>query len=167
VTAYLTKPIRQSELRQALLMALGQKSSDMAAVERFPTQSCGASQSCLRVLLAEDNMVNQRLAMRLLQKHGHHVTVVGNGLEALTALAEYAFDLVLMDVQMPEMDGFEATRLIRISEQQRGGRTPIIAMTAHAMKGDRERCLAAGMDDYLTKPIHMEELFDAIARCLP
>jgi len=118
----------------------------------------------LRILIAEDNPVNTRLAMRLVEKHGHHGVAVGTGREALLALEGEAFDLVLMDVQMPEMDGFEATQNIREREKGTGKHLPIIAMTAHAMTGDRERCLAAGMDDYVTKPVNKDMLFAAIDR---
>jgi CheY-like chemotaxis protein len=129
------------------------------------------------VLLAEDNVVNQKLAVYLLQKQGHRVTVVGNGREALAALGltdwggprpdEGPFDIVLMDVQMPEMGGFEATGAIRAHERKTGGHVPVIALTAHAMKGDREECLAAGMDDYLAKPIHANDLLGLLARLFP
>ncbi len=124
----------------------------------------------LRLLLVEDNPVNQRLAVRLLEKHGHRVAVAGNGREALTALAAEPFDVVLMDVQMPEMDGLEATVAIRRLETEgclAQPRVPIVAMTAHALSGDRERCLAAGMDDYVSKPIQAAALLDAIGRALP
>jgi two-component system, sensor histidine kinase and response regulator len=111
--------------------------------------------------LAEDNPINQKLATRLLEKHGYRVQVAGSGQEAVTLSAQQKFDVILMDVQMPVIDGFQATALIR--EQERGRqRTPIIALTAHAMKGDRERCLEAGMDGYISKPIRSAELFDAI-----
>ncbi len=116
------------------------------------------------ILLAEDNVVNQRVATGLLEKRGHVVVVAHNGREATQAVATQRFDLVLMDVQMPEMDGIEATRVIRREEAARNEYTPIVAMTAHAMKGDRERCLEAGMDDYLTKPIQVKELLMAIDR---
>jgi two-component system sensor histidine kinase/response regulator len=125
---------------------------------RYPVAYPADSSAHLRVLLAEDNAVNQRLAMRLLEKRGHRVTVAGNGREALEALEKEKFDLVFMDVQMPEMDGLEATAVIRENEKSSGRHQPIIALTAHAMKGDREKCLAAGMDGYLTKPIRPPEL---------
>jgi CheY-like chemotaxis protein len=118
----------------------------------------------LGVLLAEDNVVNQRVAARILEKQGHEVTVVDTGRKAVEALQRQRFDVVLMDVQMPELTGFEATALIRHAEAGTGRHTPIIAMTAHALAGDRERCLAAGMDDYVSKPIRTDELLAAIAR---
>jgi CheY-like chemotaxis protein/HPt (histidine-containing phosphotransfer) domain-containing protein len=121
----------------------------------------------LRVLLAEDNAVNQKLMVRLLQKWGHQVAVAVNGKEALAAIAKEHFDLVLMDVQMPEVGGFEATAALRAREQETGGHLRVVAMTAHAMKGDRERCLAAGMDDYLPKPIQAHELLAVIERAVP
>jgi two-component system, sensor histidine kinase and response regulator len=112
----------------------------------------------LTVLLAEDNLVNQRLVVRLLEKSGHRVVVAGTGLEALQALEKGSFDLVLMDVQMPEMDGLEATAVIREKEKSSGLHQPVVALTAHAMKGDREKCMAGGMDGYLSKPIRPQEL---------
>jgi signal transduction histidine kinase/CheY-like chemotaxis protein len=118
----------------------------------------------LRVLLAEDNAVNQKIASRFLEKEGHHVTLASDGRQALAALDRENFDVVLMDVQMPEMDGFEATAVIRVRERDTGKRLPIIAMTAHAMKGDRERCLAAGMDSYITKPIMAPELIEVLEK---
>jgi len=121
----------------------------------------------LRVLLAEDNPVNQRLAVRLLEKRGHSVVVARNGKEAVARIQESDFDLVLMDVQMPEMNGFEATAAIRALEARSGRHLPIIAMTAHAMKGDRERCLEAGMDGYLSKPIRSEDLYRALEGVVP
>ncbi len=121
----------------------------------------------LRLLLAEDNAVNQRLAVSLLEKRGHQVVVAGNGREALAALDGTPFDAVLMDVQMPEMDGFEATAVIRAREEATGAHLPIIAMTAHALKGDRERCLEAGMDGYVTKPLRPQELFRVLEGLAP
>jgi CheY-like chemotaxis protein len=119
-------------------------------------------ESPLRILLAEDSLVNQRLAVRLLEREGHSVVVVDNGLDAVRALESENFDLVLMDVQMPVMDGFEATAAIRANERERGTHVRIIALTAHAMKGYREQCLSAGMDDYLTKPIRPEDLYHSL-----
>jgi len=114
--------------------------------------------TALEILLAEDNAVNQRLATRLLQKRGHRVTVVGNGREAVELLERSSYDLVLMDVQMPLLDGIAATTLIREREKETGIHQPIVALTAYAVKGDQDRCLAAGMDGYLPKPIRPEEL---------
>ena len=121
----------------------------------------------LRVLLAEDNAVNRMVAVRLLEKRGHTVVAVENGREALHALDREPFDVVMMDVQMPEMDGLEATAAVRAREGVRGGHVPIVALTAHAMKGDRERCLEAGMDAYVSKPVNAEELFATLARLVP
>lgn len=121
----------------------------------------------VRILLAEDNAVNQKLALRLLSKHGFDVAAVTTGQQALDALASDRYDLVLMDVQMPELDGLEATRRLRQREGTEGGHVPVIAMTAHAMMGDRERCMAAGMDGYITKPIQIDTLLAAITDSLP
>ena len=165
IAAYLIKPVRQSELVDAILSLLGQASRERADV--ITRHSLREARRKLRILLAEDNLVNQNLVVRLLGKAGHNVVVAGNGKEALAALAKAgpgAFDLVLMDVQMPEMDGFEAAAAIRKIERGTGTHLPIVAMTAHAMKGDRERCLAAGMDGYLPKPVKREELIDAVER---
>jgi CheY-like chemotaxis protein/HPt (histidine-containing phosphotransfer) domain-containing protein len=118
----------------------------------------------LRVLVAEDNAPNQTLVTALLQQRGHVVVLAPNGRKAVARSAEQPFDVVLMDVQMPEMDGFEATRAIRERERLTGGHLPIVAMTAHAMAGDRERCLQAGMDGYVSKPLRPDELIDAIER---
>src|SRR5277367_1128591 len=160
VAAYLLKPIRQSELREAVARVLGARQEDGAIplITRFSLQDAREPDAYLSVLLAEDNLVNQRLAVRLLEKRGHRVAVAATGLEALAALEKEKFDLVLMDVQMPEMDGLEATAAIRAKEKGTGMRQAVVALTAHAMKGDREKCLAAGMDGYLTKPIRPQEL---------
>jgi len=160
VSAYLLKPIRQSELREAVARVLGARERDgaMPLVTRFSVQDAREPDAYLRVLLAEDNLVNQRLAVRLLEKRGHRVAVAATGLEVLLALEKESFDLVLMDVQMPVMDGLEATSAIREKERATGRRQAVVALTAHAMKGDREKCLAAGMDGYLTKPIRPQEL---------
>jgi PAS domain S-box-containing protein len=159
VAAYLLKPIRQSELREAIARVLGAQ-EHKGAIPLITRYSLGdaVERKALRVLVAEDNAVNQRLASRMLEKRGHRVTVTANGLEAVEALANGNFDLILMDIQMPEMDGFEATAAIRTREKRDGTHIPIIALTANAMKGDRERCLAAGMDGYLSKPIVPREL---------
>jgi two-component system, sensor histidine kinase and response regulator len=122
------------------------------------------SRGKLRILLAEDNMVNQRLAFRLLEKQGHVIVLANNGQEALDHLLKDSFDLILMDVQMPDVDGLEATREIRKREVSTGKHIPIVAMTAHAMEGDRERCIEAGMDDYISKPIKASMLFEVIER---
>jgi two-component system, sensor histidine kinase and response regulator len=120
----------------------------------------------LQILLVEDNPINQKVATSILQKAGHFVTLAGNGKEALQQINGHDFDLVLMDIQMPEMDGLEATVAIRVLEQQTGEHIPIVALTAHAMKGDRERCLEAGMDGYVTKPVQAAILFQAMAEAL-
>jgi CheY-like chemotaxis protein len=163
ITAYLSKPVRQSELREAIARAFGAKEQEgiIPLTMQFSVQDGRDPAAFLSVLLVEDNAVNQRLAARLLEKRGHRVVVAANGREALAALESNSFDLVLMDVQMPEMDGIEATAAIRKKEQLSGKHQAVIALTAHAMKGDQERCLAAGMDGYLGKPIRTQEL-DAI-----
>jgi two-component system, sensor histidine kinase and response regulator len=163
VAAYLLKPIRQNELREAIVRVLGTRKHKAAAplVTRFSLEGAQIPASGLRILLAEDNAVNRMLATRILEKKGHKVVATINGVEALAALEKNKFDLVLMDVQMPEMDGFTATAAIRLKEKTTGLHQPIVAMTAHAMKGDEERCLSTGMDGYMSKPIRQEEL-DAI-----
>src|SRR5205823_3426847 len=148
IAAYLTKPVTQDELWDATLMSLG-AISQTAASALVTRHTVREHCQRLRVLLAEDNIVNQRLAVRLLEKWGHTVTVVSTGKEVLIALAQQSCDLVLMDVQMPEMDGLEATMAIRVQERSTGTHLPIIAMTANAMQGDAEQCLAAGMDAYI------------------
>jgi PAS domain S-box-containing protein len=171
VAGYLTKPIKQSELLDAISTALGTspKRGREAASRREPTPRTGAASAArpLRLLLAEDNATNRVLALALLQKEGHSVAVAASGTEVLDVLARESFDAVLMDVQMPEMDGFEATAHIRAQEHGTGRHLPIIAMTAHAMKGDRERCLAAGMDGYVSKPVRAQELYQALAALEP
>jgi two-component system sensor histidine kinase/response regulator len=164
VSAYLLKPIRQSELRGAILRVLsaGDQKMQLPLVTRYTLHDTAVPPVSLRILLAEDNLVNQRLAMRLLEKRGHQVTIAGNGQEAVTATEKNTFDLVLMDLQMPEMDGFQATAALRDREMGTGIHLPVIALTAHALKGDRERCLEAGMDGYLSKPIRPEELDAAL-----
>jgi len=161
ISGYLVKPVKQSELFDAILMALGHPPEGrIPVITRYSIQE---ARRRLNILLAEDNVVNQRLAAKILEKRGHRVVVASNGKEAIEKLEGERFDLVLMDVQMPEMDGLEATRQIRNAEFGMGN-IPIVAMTAHAMKEDRERCLAAGMDDYLSKPVNAEELFTVIEK---
>ena len=166
IDAYLTKPINPSELQETILRALGNRALPASPAADAVADGAATIRQ-LRILLAEDNLVNQRLAVRVLERMGHAVDVVEDGHGALRAIADRRFDLVFMDVQMPGMDGFEATQTIRARETDRGGRVPIVAMTAHAMKGDRERCLAAGMDDYLTKPFDAAGLRRVLARFFP
>jgi len=156
----LTKPVKQSTLLDAITAAVaGTGPAPTAATEPLPT-----AERSLRVLLAEDGLVNQKVAVQLLQRRGHRATVATNGREAVEAWEKDrgAFDLILMDIQMPEMDGYEATATIRAKEKQTGRHIPIIAMTANAMKGDRDTCLAAGMDGYVAKPVRAKELYEAI-----
>ena len=164
---YLTKPVQKAELLAAISEIFGKKGSLPAVpVTGSPVPVPGSDGGC-RVLLAEDNLVNQKVGVNLLQKLGHIVTIASTGKEAVDLLARQPFDLVLMDLQMPEMDGLEATAAIRQIEKLTGKHTAIIAMTAHAMKGDRERCIAAGLDDYIAKPINHRELLDVIRRNRP
>jgi two-component system sensor histidine kinase/response regulator len=165
IARHLMKPITQAELWDAILTALG--SAAYAAPPTVSSLTESAPDHPLRILLAEDNRVNQRVALHTLEKQGHTVVVVGDGQAALTALAQAPFDLVLMDIQMPILDGLAATAAIRAQEQTQGTHVPIIAMTAHAMRGDRERCLAAGMDGYVTKPLKAADLAAAIAQIRP
>jgi signal transduction histidine kinase/DNA-binding response OmpR family regulator len=162
VAAYLSKPVSQSELFDAIVRVLAAPGSQASPL-LITRHSLREVKRGLRVLLVEDNAVNQRLASRLLEKRGYDVTVTGNGCEALAALDKEEFDIALMDVQMPEMDGLEATAAIRAREKATGRHLRIIAMTAHAMEGDREQCLAAGMDDYISKPIKAQQLYDLLA----
>ena len=162
ITAYLTKPIRQNELLEAIRIILGHSAALQASVPLLTRHTLHENHTHLKILLAEDNLVNQLLAVRLLEKRGHHVTVANNGSEAVAKLSSAIFDVVLMDIQMPVMDGFEATAAIRAQEQITRNRVPIIAMTAHALSDDEERCLAAGMDAYISKPINSKQLFDLV-----
>jgi two-component system, sensor histidine kinase and response regulator len=162
ISGYLTKPIKQSELFDAIVTAMAEQAPRQERTGRRAA-SLKPSGRTLRVLLAEDNPVNQTLATRILEKLGHQVQVANNGKEALERAKAGEFDLIVMDVQMPEMDGLEATAAIRAAEAGTGKHVRIVAMTAHAMKGDRERCLNAGMDGYLSKPIRIDELKQAIS----
>jgi PAS domain S-box-containing protein len=166
VAGHLTKPVRQSALLNALLAAFG-KPARRDATQRVPRPRIVVTARPLHILLAEDNDINQIMAVNLLENWGHRVVVANNGREALETLEKESFDVVLMDVQMPEMDGFKATAAIREKERTNGGHLPIIAMTAHALKGDRERCLAAGMDGYVSKPIQAAELRKALEEVVP
>jgi PAS domain S-box-containing protein len=161
IAAYLLKPVKQSELLEAIELALGVMvpKRELTRDLEEPSRHHGP----LRILLAEDSLVNQKLAVALLEKHGHRLTVVNNGIEAVSAFDQEEFDLILMDVQMPVMDGLEACASIRQRESASGRHIPIIAMTAYALKGDRQRCLDAGMDGYVSKPIRVQELYTAIA----
>jgi PAS domain S-box-containing protein len=166
ISTYLVKPVRQSDLREVITGLLG-NSALLNAVPLAPLDARPAEiqpGERLRVLLAEDNAINQRLAVRMLEKRGHTVTIANNGCEAVAAVEHGDYDIVLMDIQMPEMDGFEATSAMRNLEKISGKHLPIIALTAHAMKGDRERCLEGGMDGYLAKPIGAQELNEVLEK---
>src|SRR5215813_1619009 len=167
IMSYLTKPIKQSELLNAICTVFHISSVTVHDTPRLSSPSRTQSQRPLHILLVEDNVVNQRLTVRLLQKWGHSVVVVGSGKEALAAVTRETFALVLMDVQMSDMDGLATTAVIRAQEQTTGTHIPIVALTAHAMQEDRERCLAAGMDAYLSKPLQAPQLFQLIDRLVP
>ncbi len=163
---YLLKPVKQSQLFDTIITVLARQDAGaacrpMGIVTRHTVADEKRRRTC--ILLAEDNPLNQKLAVALLKKAGYTIDAVENGKQAVESLSRKSYDLILMDVQMPEMDGFEATRTIRERKDERRN-TPIVAMTAHAMKGDRERCLAGGMDDYVSKPIEPQELLDAIKK---
>jgi two-component system, sensor histidine kinase and response regulator len=160
VRAYLIKPIRRSELLKQIVRVLSPESQP--ATPEKQASAPAEKKRPLRLLAAEDNRVNQRLLMRLLEKEGHSITVVEDGEAAVALSGEQKFNAILMDVQMPNMDGLEAARLIRARERGTGEHLPIIALTAHAMKGDREKCLDAGMDVYIAKPLDKKELLNAL-----
>jgi CheY-like chemotaxis protein/HPt (histidine-containing phosphotransfer) domain-containing protein len=167
IAAYLIKPVKENRLFDTLVSVL----RGSAQIRRGPAGTKAgdmAERSTVRVLVAEDNVVNQKVALRQLQKLGYSADAVANGLEVLHAIKQIPYDIILMDCQMPELDGYEATRLIRSEEDkvQKGRVLYIIAMTANALAGDREECLRAGMDDYISKPVRMEELDQAIERGL-
>ncbi len=162
IEVYLMKPVKQSALLEAIAHSLGK--SPASGHQPITRHALNESRPNLRVLLAEDNAINQKLALRLLEKQGHTVTLAADGVEAVAAAETIDFDVILMDVQMPHMSGLEATAAIRAWERQTGKHVPIVAMTAHAMKGDLERCIEAGMDGYVSKPIQPGQLMDAIAR---
>ena len=162
IGAYLSKPINQADLMDSILLTLGTSSLDAELAPPAAHGSVSESQGSLRILLADDNLINLRVAQRLLQKVGHRVALASSGREAVSLWEREAFDLILMDVQMPELNGYEATAAIREREKTTGGHIPIIALTAHALMGAREACLASGMDGYLSKPIEPEALYKAI-----
>jgi CheY-like chemotaxis protein len=172
IADYLVKPIPQRDLARAIARVMHHHGTVTATAEPAvvssaqpsagPAGSIAPVPTRLRVLLAEDNLVNQKVAVHMLKKRGHDVTVVATGRDAVTQAIQGRFDVVLMDLQMPELGGLDATAAIREHEQHAGGHTRIVAMTAHALKGDRERCLTAGMDGYLSKPIDRAALFEAV-----
>ena len=159
---HLVRPINEDDLRESLLCALG-----LAGSTRPDRPTIEQANQPMRVLLAEYNVVNQKLASRLLQKMGHSVVIASDGIEAVHAYQAGEFDVILMDVQMPEMDGLEACAAIRAAELATGRHTPIIGLTAHALRGDRERCLSAGMDDYLAKPVDAHQLAARLQAIVP
>ena len=167
IAASLMKPVKQSELFDVIVSIANNAGSQIQSAAPAAVQEPGKSMRSLKILLAEDNLMNQKLATGILARHGHQLTIANNGLEAVTAYQAERFDVILMDVQMPVMDGFSATAAIRELEKVDGTKTPIVAMTAHALKGDRERCLAAGMDDYLSKPIRSKQLAAILGTLMP
>jgi signal transduction histidine kinase/DNA-binding response OmpR family regulator len=166
IRAYLPKPVRRGDLQEAIEVVLGGSQNQREDTPLVTVHLLRERRTRLQILVAEDNQVNQVLAKRLLEKRGHSVVVAVNGREAILALEKQSFDAILMDVQMPVLGGLEASTLIREREKSTGAHVPIIALTANAMAGDRERCLGAGMDDYLTKPLQAKELFAMIERVL-
>ena len=161
--ATLAKPLRQSHLFDTLMSLLATDAALRPVATVKPKMDPGmAARHPLRILLAEDNVVNQKLALRLLQQMGYRADLASNGIEAIECVARQPYDVVLMDVQMPEMDGLEASRRIMARWADTAQRPRIVAMTANAMQGDREECLAAGMDDYVTKPIRVDALVAAL-----
>jgi CheY-like chemotaxis protein/HPt (histidine-containing phosphotransfer) domain-containing protein len=167
IPVYLLKPIKQSELFDSIQNLLNASAAEDSKAPQPKQEERQASQRCCHILLVEDNAINQKLATRLLEKEGYRVAVANNGLEGIAAYEKETFDLILMDMQMPEMNGYEAMASIREKERSMGGHIPIIALTAHAMKGDRERCLEAGADAYVSKPINIAELLATIETVLP
>ena len=161
VAAFVLKPLKHSDLFDAIALAVGISASEQEPVEAAEATAAAPARHW-RFLLAEDSLVGQKLVCALLERGGHQVVVVGNGKDAVAAAQAQRFDLVFMDIQMPEMDGWEATARIRAAEKGTGAHVPIVAMTAHAMKGDRQRCLEAGMDEYLAKPIRPKRLFEVV-----
>ena len=161
ISEFLLKPVRQSKLYDGILNALSVVSKKKAAPEK-PKMESSLKGASLKILLAEDNLINQKMAKRILENQGWQVTVANNGKEAVEWIEKDGFDLVLMDIQMPEMDGLQATTEIRKREKDSGKHIPIIALTAHAFEEDKRTCLKTGMDAYTTKPIKIQELFGII-----
>jgi two-component system sensor histidine kinase/response regulator len=166
IPSQLIKPVRPSELKKLILQTAGLAAKPAEPAPPGPKTAAEPFRHTYRILIAEDNLVNQRVAIYMLEKQGHHVTGAMNGAEAIAALEKGNFELILMDVQMPKLDGIKATEMIREREKETGLHLPIIAMTAHAMKGDRERCLRAGMDDYISKPLNSKQLVETIDRVM-
>jgi CheY-like chemotaxis protein len=168
VVAHLIKPVKQSLLLDSIMGAVGESMAPRKTAHPTAPAATTSADRVLRILLAEDNPTNQKFAVRAIEKAGHSVVVANNGSEAVEAVDQDSYDVVLMDIHMPEMDGLEATRTIRAREDaaEAPQRIPIIAMTANAMKGDRERCLEAGMDGYVSKPVKRKTLFAEIDRVL-
>jgi len=167
IASYLMKPVTPAELRDAVALTVAQGREAVTEGGLVTRHSLREAPRPLHVLVAEDNHVNQVLAAQLVTRLGHTHRVVETGLEVLEALAEEAFDVILMDIQMPDLDGLEATSRIREREAAEGGHIPVVAMTAHAMVGDRERMLESGMDDYIAKPISRERLQEVLGRIEP
>ncbi|EMI21079.1 multi-sensor hybrid histidine kinase [Rhodopirellula maiorica SM1] len=169
IVRYMTKPVVQSELLNTMLSVVegpSQAENENNGEPAAEDLELDADTPVLNILLAEDGLVNQRVAMGFLKPRGHNVVIAEDGKQAVQAWENGSFDLILMDVQMPEMDGIEATEWIREKERASGEHIPIIAMTANAMKGDRQRCLDAGMNDYVSKPVQPDSLFEVIEQCI-
>ncbi|MBN2247031.1 MAG: response regulator [Candidatus Aminicenantes bacterium] len=166
ISAYLIKPIKQSYLLDSIMLLLGDQEDGQEKVPFITRHSLRESKKRYNILLAEDNIINQKVAIRILEKAGHIIKAVPDGKQALASWEKNSFDLILMDIQMPFLDGFEVTAKIREKEREKGGHIPIVAMTAHAMKGDREKCLAAGMDNYVSKPLKPDDLVRVVERSM-
>ena len=162
ISVYLVKPVQQTELLDDIMLILGNKERQEESTEVITRHTIRERRQSLRILLAEDNLINQKVVAKFLEKMGYQVSIAQNGVEAVSKVKKENFDLILMDVQMPEMDGFEATTAIRKIEKTSRKHIPIIALTAHALKGDREKCVAAGASDYLAKPVNTEQLLAAL-----
>ncbi|MGH9574997.1 MAG: response regulator [Candidatus Acidiferrales bacterium] len=167
IRGYLPKPVTRMDLFQTIQSVLSPEQTDSTKPLLVTQHTLRESRYRLNILLAEDNKVNQVLALRLLEKRGYNVTLAETGQAAVDASAKHGFDMILMDIQMPKMNGFEATLAIRAREDVTARHTPIIAMTANAMSGDREKCMQSGMDAYVAKPLNVAELFETIERFAP